>query len=393
MQKNRLISFLAVILLCSPVLCAQNISQQKEKRSRLEKDIAILQKQLSGNESQASQALSSITLIQAQQQSRNRLIKEADSEIASLDARIAVVQAGVKKQQELLDTLQKHYSRLVMGAYKNRDIKLWYMYILASENISQAFRRFGYFKNLSSQIQVQASKVEAARLELDARKEELQRSRSVARAARDERARELDRLKKDEARQKQLVTKLKKDRKAYQASLRTKQTEMRAIDRQIARMLEEAGSCKTSSGSKKASKPVDYTLDKNFENNKGKLPWPVDGPVAEHYGAYQNRELRLSLFNNGINIACESESLVHSVFDGVVSNVMIAPGYGQCILIQHGTYYTSYCKVKNATVRQGDKVKTGQVIGEVATIMGKTQLYFLVFKKKYLDPEVWLRDR
>ena len=81
------------------------------------------------------------------------------------------------------------------------------------------------------------------------------------------------------------------------------------------------------------------------------------------------------------------------MFDGVVANVMVAPGYGQCILVQHGSYYTSYCKVKNATVRQGDKVSTGQILGQVSTIMGKTQLYFLVYKKKYLDPEQWLRDR
>lgn len=393
MQRNRLISLFLTLVLCSQMLPGQSISQQKEKRSRLEKDIAILQKQLSGNESQASQALSSITIIQAQKQSRTKLIREADSQIAGLDTRIAGIQAEVTRKQAVLDTLQQHYSRLVMGAYKNRDIKLWYMYILASENVSQAFRRLGYFKNLSSQIQVQANKVEAAKAELNAAKAELQRSRNVAISARDERARELDRLKKDEARQQQLVSKLKKDKKAYQASLRAKQAEMRAIDRQIAKMLEQAGSGSGASGSKKPSKPVDYTLDKNFENNKGKLPWPVDGPVVEHYGAYQNKELRLSLFNNGINIACDSESLVRCVFDGVVSNVMIAPGYGQCILVQHGTYYTSYCKVKNATVRQGDKVKTGQVLGEVSTIMGKTQLYFLVFKKKYLDPEQWLRSR
>ena len=97
--------------------------------------------------------------------------------------------------------------------------------------------------------------------------------------------------------------------------------------------------------------------------------------------------------NNGINIACESGSPVKAVFDGVVSNVMLAPGYGQCVLIQHGDYYTSYCRLKTARVRQGDKVTTGQVIGEVATIMGRTQLYFLVWRKQYLDPELWLRER
>ncbi len=378
-------------MLCSvAALYGQSLSQQKEKRSRIERDIAILREQLSGNASQASEALSSITMLQAQQKSRQKLIKESDRELAGIDARIGVIRAEIRKKQEALDTLEAHYQRLVMGAYKNRDIKLWYMYILASDSITQALRRFGYFKGLSSQIQAQARKIEVAQEELNVRRRELLQVREAERKVKAAREKELASLKADEARQQKLVAKLKKDKKAYQASLRTKQAEMRAIDKQISAMLSQATS---GSSTQKKSKPIDYTLDKNFENNKGKLPWPVDGPVTEHYGAYQNKELRLSLFNNGINIACESDSPVRCVFDGVVSNVMIAPGYGQCILIQHGTYYSSYCKVKNASVRQGDKVTTGQILGEVSTIMGKTQLYFLIYKKKYLDPEVWLRDR
>lgn len=378
-----------MVLVCG-IAHGQSLAQQKEKRSRIEKDIEILRKQLSSNSSQAEQALSSITLIQAQQNSRRQLINESDKIIESYNLQIRDIQADVARKQERLDTLEAHYSRLVSGAYKNRDIKVWFMYILASENISQAFRRFGYFKSLSSQIRNQAQRVEQAQAELNAKKAELLEARAQAQKVRNSRARELENLKADEKQQKKLVDKLKKDNKAYQASLRSKQAEIRALDKLISKMIADAS--KQGKGGK-GGKEVDYTLDKNFENNRGKLPWPVEGPVAEHFGKYVNKELKITLSNNGINIACEEDSPVRCVFDGVVSNVMIAPGYGQCILVQHGSYYTTYCKVKNATVRQGDKVTTGQIIGEVATIMGKSQLNFLIFKKQYLDPEKWLRSR
>lgn len=378
-----------MVLVCG-IAHGQSLAQQKEKRSRIEKDIEILRKQLSSNSSQAEQALSSITLIQAQQNSRRQLINESDKIIESYNLQIRDIQADVARKQERLDTLEAHYSRLVSGAYKNRDIKVWFMYILASENISQAFRRFGYFKSLSSQIRNQAQRVEQAQAELNAKKAELLEARTQAQKVRNSRARELENLKADEKQQKKLVDKLKKDNKAYQASLRSKQAEIRALDKLISKMIADAS--KQGKGGK-GGKEVDYTLDKSFENNRGKLPWPVEGPVAEHFGKYVNKELKITLSNNGINIACEEDSPVRCVFDGVVSNVMIAPGYGQCILVQHGSYYTTYCKVKNATVRQGDKVTTGQIIGEVATIMGKSQLNFLIFKKQYLDPEKWLRSR
>lgn len=392
MRARTSILTVLAILLCTS-LGAQSLQEKQQRRDRLEKDIAILRKQVSESSSRSDQAISTLGMIQAQKSSRQKLVSESDRAIAGLNTQISSLQKEIKTQQALLDTLQEHYSRLVLGAYKNRDVKIWYMYILSSENVSQAFRRFGYFKSLSVQIGDQAERIRQVQLVLNEKRSELVDLRSSEQNVRNERARELKRIQADEAQQKQLVSKLKRDTKAYQKSLKAKQDEMRVLNQQIDKMLRQAGGSgggKGTQGKKKAD--IDYVLDKQFENNKGKLPWPVEGPVVEHYGAYQNKELKLSLFNNGINIACEDGSPIKCVFDGTVSNIMMAPGYGQCILVQHGEYFTLYCKVKTAHVHQGDKVKTGQVIGEVATIMGKTQLYFLVWRKqKYLDPEKWLR--
>ena len=388
MVKKISITLLSALLLCFSAF-SQSLEEQQKKRDLIERDIAILRKQIDKNSTRTEQALSALTLTQAQKQSRQKLVRESDKSIRSLNVQIDATKSEIHRQQTVLDTLQAHFNRLVMGAYKNRDVKMWYMYILSSDNMAQAFRRFAYFKGLSAQINSQAVQIRQTRSELEAKRQELQRLRDEEKALYAQRQKELDDIKKDEQQQQKLVNSLKRDSKSYSKALKAKQEEMRAIDKKISQML---ASARNSDGKKKNTQ-ADLTLSKTFESNKGKLPWPVDGPVAEHFGPYQNKELRLSLYNNGINIACEPSSSVKAVFDGVVSNVMLAPGYGNCILIQHGNYYTSYCKVKTSYVHQGDKVRTGQVIGEVATIMGKTQLYFLVWKKKYLDPETWLRAR
>lgn len=380
------ISLIPIFLLVATLCCAQTVHDKQRRRDQLEHDIEILRKQLSSNESRSDAAISSLGLIQAQAKSRQKLLAESDRQIGALNHQVGKVQSDINTLQAELDTLEAHYDRLVMGAYKNRDVKIWYMYILASEDVSQAFRRFGYFKGLSSQISAQAKKVEAAKAALSNRKVDLLNLKNKEQLVRQQRAKDVKQIKADQVRQQALVNRLKKNSASYRKSLEAKRQEMKVLDRQIAQMLSQAAG-------KTKKKPVDYTLAASFEKNKGKLPWPVEGPVAEHYGKYQNKELKLSLFNNGINIACDPGSKVKAVFDGVVSNIMIAPGYGQCILVQHGDYYTTYCKVKASGIHPGDKVKTGQVIGEVATIMGKSQLYFLVWKKVYLDPELWLRER
>lgn len=389
-MANKSIIFLCLLLFFSVAAAGQDIERQQKKRDALERDIAILRSQLGDANQKAEQALSYLSVIQAQKESRQKLLRESDREIRGYNARINEIKKEIARQQATLDTLQTHYSNLVLGAYKNRDVRIWYMYILASDNVSQAFRRFGYFKSLASQISTQARKIELFQAELSQKQTSLIQVKNEAQAVRARRAEEVRSLKENEQEQKKLIDKLKKDKKAYQKAINAKRKEMKEIDEQISKMLRAA----TSGPSKKQDvPPVDMALAKSFEKNKGRLPWPATGPVTEHFGHYKNKELNLSLFNNGINIACSASSPVYTVFDGVVSNIMIAPGFGQCILIQHGNYYTTYCKVKNASVKQGDHVKTGQQIGQVATILGKTQLHFRIWKKSYLDPEIWLRKK
>ena len=82
---------------------------------------------------------------------------------------------------------------------------------------------------------------------------------------------------------------------------------------------------------------------------------------------------------------------VHVVFDGVVCQVVVMPGYNQCVLVQHGEYYTFYCKLKQVKVKAGDKVSCGDVLGIVDSIGGETGLHFQLWKgTASQDPEPWL---
>ena len=60
--------------------------------------------------------------------------------------------------------------------------------------------------------------------------------------------------------------------------------------------------------------------------------------------------------------------------------------------MQHGGYFTFYCKLARVSVKSGQKASTGQVIGTVDTIAGETQLHFQLWDgKDPEDPEDWLR--
>ena len=374
---------------------AQDTRAQEERKARLEREIAIIDRQLAENASQSSSMLSDLTLIRKNISNRKALVAEADAKVRRINDSIYITQKEINRLQARVDTLTSHYSRLVLSAYKNRDARIWYMYMFASDNLGQAFRRFGYFRNLSTQMKNEAKSIRGMQDELTRKKERLAVLKKDAEAVKAERQKELDNLKKDESKADNVVRKLQKDRKKYQSQLASKKKEIDALNREIARLIADAmkkDGQKTSGRKPKA--PVDTKLDAEFSRNKGKLPWPADGPVVSRFGkhyhpVYKNLELPP---NNGVDIALSRGEHVKAVFDGVVSQVLVMPGYNQCVLIQHGNYFTLYCKMKNIAVKAGDKVSTGQLLGDIDTINGQTQLHFEVWKgKDPQNPEAWLR--
>ena len=389
---------IATLMWQSPAY-SQDTRSQEARKARLQKEIAILDQQLRSNAAQSANALSRLTMISGKVDSRKRLIAESDREISEYSDSIRIKERKISQLQARLDTLSDHYARLVRGAYVNRSAKVWYMYILASDNIGQAFRRYGYLRDLSKQMNTQASKIVEAKAELERESELLSSLKEEAESIRAQRMAEMSKLKAEESDSRNIVNQLKKNKRKYQQELSRKQREVDALNREIARIIREATEDKGSSKSGKGKntvkrKPIDYTLAKKFEANKGKPPWPADGPVVDHFGqrfhpVYTNLKLP---FNNGVTIALAPGTEVKAVFDGEVKQIVVMPGYNKCVLVQHGNYFSFYCKLGTVSVKAGDKVKTGQVVGTVDTIGGETQLHFQIWSgRNPQNPETWLR--
>lgn len=378
---------------------SQDTRSQEARKARLQKEIAILDGQLRSNAAQSASALSRLNMISGKVESRKKLIAESDREIAEYSGSISAKEREIALMQARLDTLSDHYARLVRSAYVNRSAKIWYMYILASDNIGQAFRRYGYLRDLSKQMNSQASKIIDVQTELKKESEALAAMKREAESIKALRVTEMNKLKAEENDSRNLVSQLKKNKRKYQQDLSRKQREVDALNREIERIIRDAtdekGSGKAGKGKSTAKrKPIDYTLAKKFEANKGKLPWPADGPVVDHFGqrshpVYTNLKLP---FNNGVTIALAAGTEIKAVFDGEVKQIVVMPGYNKCVLVQHGNYFSFYCKLGTVSVKAGDKVKTGQVVGTVDTIGGETQLHFQIWSGRTpQNPETWLR--
>ena len=394
MKVNLKLIFAAVLLCLTSVAHAQDTKAQEERRARLEREIAIIDKQLAENASRSSTMLADLNLIRKKVSNRKELVAESDRQIRKFNDDIYLTQLEINKINRRIETLTDHYSRLVVSAYKNRDVRVWYMYMLASDNLGQAFRRFGYFKNLSNQMKDEAQKIRSAKEELELEKDKLSKMKKDAEAVKAERVKELESLRKDETKADNVVKQLKKSRNTYQKQLNAKKKEVEALNREIEKMIAAAmGGTAGKSSSTKSKTVVDQKLAAQFVKNKGKLPWPVEGAIVGRFGSHKHPVYNIVMpQNNGFDLAVSKGEQAKAIFDGVVRQVMVLPGYNQCVMIDHGDYFTLYCKLRNVKVKADDKVKTGDVLGTVDTINGQTQLHFELWQgKKALNPETWLK--
>ena len=406
----------------------REIEEQKKKVEKLEKDISFLDSQIESVKKQKSSTLEELVLIRNKIEGRKSLIAELDRQIIRHNNAIAASQRQIKVLEQRLDTLEMHYRNMIYNAYKHRDSRLWFMYILASDNMEQGYRRWSYLKNYSKAINGQAEKIRGLKEELNARIKEVEKLRISTLAAQASRTKEYKSLTAEEKQSQAFAKSLDSKQSQYRKELAKKRQEADRLARQVERMIAQeiekerarkaeeqraADSMKAAvpaqqqqqaSSQQHASQPHSsqvlasaetVQLSGSFALNKGKLPFPVaSGVIVEKFGEHPHPTLKnVKLpFNNGINISTKPGSNVKAVFDGVVKQVIAIPGYNQCILVQHGKYFTFYCKLSTVVVKVGDKVSTGTLIGALDPMGSTATLHFELWNgTTKQNPELWLK--
>lgn len=383
---RRIIVVVMAALLCTQQASPQNSSDKRAAISRLKEEIQFIDGELKAATTKHKESYDHLLLLQRKSASRKALVAESDKALRGLRDSIAIKERQIQLLQREIDTLEKYYSSLVYNTYKNRDNRVWFMYLLASENPGQGYRRYTYLKNLAETMNSEAREILDAKARLSGEKDALDGMVQDAADLKKEREQEYSTLLAEQKKTQAVVNTLAKDKKKYKAELDRKRKEMDRLNREVQKAV-----------SKEVSKKdqIDYTVSGKFEQNKGKIPWPVRGVVTEKFGVqkhpiYKNITLPA---NNGITITAKKGSEVKCVFEGIVKQIMIMPGYNQCVLVQHGEYFTFYCKLAKASVKAGQKVAAGATLGSLeAGDDDNSQLHFQIWKgNNKQNPEVWLR--
>lgn len=389
---------------------SQTVETQKEKIKLIEEDIRFLDTQIELTQKQQKNTLGELVLLQNKVASRKKLLQELDKEITMQEQEINAKATHIKSLEKRLDTLEYYYEHLILNAYKSRDTRTWFMYILASNSIEQGYRRWSYLKNYSRSINSQVIKIIETKADITEKREKLTLLKAENLKKQEAREKEYMGLTQEEQHSRIYAKALANKQKEYKAQLAQKKKEAEKLNKEVERMIAEAirqemlkkqkDAKLADNNANKAPAAAEATnikLSGDFTANKGKLPWPVSqGVIIETFGEHNHPTLpNVKLpFNNGINVSAPKNAAVTAVFDGVVKQIIAIPGYNQCILLQHGTYFTFYCKLDKVLVKVGDNVKTGSILGNLDDNQNTSTLHFELWNgTTKQNPEYWLRKQ
>ena len=427
---------LAVFSFFSLSVVAQDTREELEKqRTKLKKEMEETQKLLNGNKAKTKENLVQWKLINDKLNLQNRLIENIGKDINLLDNSINTNQREINRYNKLLDTLKEEYAKSMVYAYKNRNNYDFLTFIFSAGSFNDAIKRIAYLKYYRDYREKQGENI--------LRTQELRRQKLNELGSIKEKKSEVLQIKDKEAaaletqkiEKDRIVNDLKKQGKELNGQLTAFKKQNAKVEKAIAAAFKKAtddarkaalkksnedeaarlaalknnAPAKTSTEkvTAKGTKPIklvsppvvsllndgNITVYENFKKSKGLLPWPVDkGITILHFGRNQLQSGTV-MDVTAITIATDIGNNVKTVFDGVVTNVFFIEDM-EAVMIQHGEYFSTYSNLGSVSVKTGQNVKTGQVIGKAAANLdgtGAIDLYIIDAKGNYIDPEKWLK--
>ena len=443
--------FLVLFLMTVVGASAQQSREELQKKEQeLKKELSDLNRQLSETQKNKKLSLNELALIKRKVAKREELVRGISNQINELDNTIYLNEMDIYRLRKELDTLKLKYAKSIVFAYKSRGSYEYLNFLFSARNFNDAVKRMAYLKSYRQNRETQAVAIAQSRNMLTQKVDVLNSNKKERMVTLTAQSEQLKVLQEDKKAQDKVVAQLKGQESVIAKQIKDKEKQrvrmQQAVMAIIKREIDEAArkdriakqkaiddakknaatssaknnaadnSAKNNTAANNAKNDEPIVLAKagsrpyspfesteegretsmHFEQNKGRLPWPVDrGNVFIEFGVSTVPGTKLKQNSDGIHIALPEGSAVKSIADGEVSYVGEVNG-DQVVMVRHGKYFTVYQQLSSASVSVGREVKAGSMLGRSGkSIDGEGSIIFTINNERGvpLNPDQWLRPR
>ncbi len=387
MKKLRFI----VCLVCSLVvlrLVADEVKDLQREQEQIRRELAETEQLLKETKKNETATTNKLTLLNKNIKDRKRLINGINREIQAIDHDMLRLVARRGELQVEQNRLREDYAQLIRKTHYQQRMQSPLLFILSAKNFQQLMRRMRYLRQFARYRQRQVAAIEATQADIDAQNQSLAERKTERNAALKSQQKEQEQLTRDQRKQQKMLNELKKKEKNLAAKQKKQQKRINEINKKIEDVIRKQAT-------KTTLTKEQQLLAGGFEQNKGRLPWPVEkGFISGTFGVHQHPVYEhVTVNNKGIYLQTTAGSTARAVYEGEVSSCVVL-GNTYAVIVQHGNYRTVYSNLSQLKVKQGDKVKAKQALGIIYSDPdddNKTEVYFQIYKdRQLLDPTPWL---
>lgn len=393
MRNIILILFLIGSLAVTGTVAAQDINKLKSEREKSLNEISQTEELLKKTETSRKNEVQNLRLLNRKISTRENVIKSINKEINILSQQIQNGEDSIDRLSSEIKALKEDYAKVIYKTYLNRNAYHRAQYIFAASDFNQAFKRLKYMQQYARFRKQQAERIEA-------KSEELRKLVGTLETDKDQKSvllttgrKEVASLNQDKKQQESYIKDLQKKEKQLRKDLENQRAVFKKLENEISRIIAAATGSEVSATGMRLT-PEMKIISNEFNQNMGRLPWPVaKGVVTMGYGLQNYPGLKNGQIDNkGIDITTEENAPVLAVFAGKVTSIVVVATSLKAILIQHGEYFSVYSNLESVNVKVGDNVKIKQQIGTVGrNNSGSNEIHFEIWKERSnLNPENWL---
>ena len=360
MARARAGAALLLLLLAARGVAAQQpaadtaLENSQQRLIEIRRERERLQSEMERLRGQVHSLSSEVQNLQEQVRTTGRIVSELDLQIAAMGSQIERKTADLIIAQDALAekrAILQH--RLVEIAKRGPLYEV--QVLLAAESFGDLLSRYKYLYLISRQDRQLVADVEALRDSAAQGRDVLLTLQGSLSRRRDERAEENERYRELE--------------RQSQRSLRESQQEQERTRQRLAQLAKDEAHLNDIIAAFErrrlaaASRGAAAAPARIRTADLGQLDWPVTGDILYRFGRQQlvnNTTIR----RDGIGIAVPRGTPVKAVADGTVRSTRALGTYGPSVVIEHGGgFYSVYLYLSEITVRDGETVARGQVIG------------------------------
>ncbi|HDP67321.1 MAG TPA: hypothetical protein ENN20_02340 [Candidatus Marinimicrobia bacterium] len=372
----------------------KKIDYTSEELRKIRQEIQHYKTQLEKTRSKEQSLLSQLQQTEQEISLTSKLVRQLSREQQLKEQQIAQTRASIERLTGNLETLKRNFARRLVHIYKQGDFNDWEL-LLTSQSLNQAIYRVKYLRILTDIDKKTVANIRLNIRAIDQKKEQLTAELADLQKIISEKLRYRETLSNQKRQRDRQLKNAQKDRNNLLAQIKAKEKAAAELAELIASLEKESEAIQREL--ERQRRMAGMVTVNPFLESRGKLIWPVNGQVVSKFGIQKHPTLKTITENSGIDIKVSKGTPVRAVLDGVVTTITYIRGFGNLVIIDHGSgFYTVYSHIDNVTVYEKEYVKRNTIIAEVSDSgsLSGAMLHFEIWSNRTkLNPEVWLAKR